>query len=589
MKASREFRRAAAWPLLAIALVLGTASASAQQITGLSETTLPRSGRLLIFGTDFGSQEGSGQVLIDGASAVATTWSDAELHVYVPETAQFGTVVVEVQTPAGSSNPASLEVTPRASEDRIRWRFQFDSPHAGAWSVAGPDGTVYSSDFERLYALTPDGGLEWALNGAGGGWPITFGADGTIYTTEALVAGEPQGIMAINPDGTVRWTFSPPDGFDILAGPGVGPDGNIYATQGGFTGSPLGTFALDPAGNLLWNNRGPTSTTGSLYKILFGSDRFFVSYSSDAGGGPTIRAYDYSGNQLWNSDDLFQAMGSHPELDPSGRLVLQWAAIGTQAWTEDGAIDWIYDPPGSLGNVVPPAVGSDGVVYSGTWLGGDLYAVNPDGTGRWLIENGVSGFLGALEVTPDNQVLVDGGSPGFGNPSFIRGFDTTDGTLLWLQNFHVENGLNEFASFIEPGFTPDSRTAYVTTEFSSSSQSGYLYAIDVSVAGGCAANCLRSSRIDMRGRVSGSATGVGARVRVEDETGAPVPSADIAVIWTLPGGGTQSLSASTDQGGFAKFSARAGGGTYTLTVTDIVKTGWTFDPDNSVLTKSITP
>jgi hypothetical protein len=38
----------------------------------------------------------------------------------------------------------------------------------------------------------------------------------------------------------------------------------------------------------------------------------------------------------------------------------------------------------------------------------------------------------------------------------------------------------------------------------------------------------------------------------------------------------------------ASFSTSDGNGTYTLTVTNIVKTGYTFDPANSVLSKSIT-
>ncbi len=574
---------------IALGLTLLTMAPAAwgQQITSLSDATLARSGRLLIFGTDFGAEQGSGQVMIGGLTAVATTWTDSEIHAYVPEAAQLGSVTVEVQTLAGLSNPMALEVTLRVSEDRIRWRFQLDSPHAGAWSVPGPDGTVYTSDLGHLYALTPDGGLVWALNGAGGGWPIDFGADGTIYAAQALVAGQPQGIMAINPDGSVRWLFSPADGFDILAGPSVGPDGRIYATQGSFFGG-LGTFALDSDGNLLWNTPGPTSTTGGFYDIQFSSDRFFVTYNADASGGPAFRAYDYAGNQLWHSGDLGQATGSKPELDPSGRLILQWAMPGTQAWRPDGSVEWIYDPPGTLGLAVPPAVASDGNIYAGTWLGGDLFSVHPDGTTRWLLEDQISGFLGALAVTPDDRVLVDGGSPGFGNPSFLRGFDTADGTLLWLQSFHVENGLNEFAAFFEPGFTPDSQTAYVTTEFSSSTQSGYLYAIDISAEGSCVESCLRSSRIDLRGRVIGSSARVGSRVAIQDETGAAVSGADVVITWTLPGGGTSVQSGVTDGSGTVRFNVRDSLGAYTLTVTDVVKTGFTFDRDNSVLTRSVT-
>jgi hypothetical protein len=45
---------------------------------------------------------------------------------------------------------------------------------------------------------------------------------------------------------------------------------------------------------------------------------------------------------------------------------------------------------------------------------------------------------------------------------------------------------------------------------------------------------------------------------------------------------------STDSTGIARFSTTGGRGTYTLTVGNITKTGYTFDAANSVLTKSIT-
>jgi len=464
-----------------LAAVLAAGPAEAQQITGLSATTLARSGRLLVYGTGFGAVQGQGQVLIDGLSAVATTWSDTEIHAYVPEEAALATVSVMVERDAGgTSNAELLEVVARQAEGRFLWRFEMDSAHVGPWLARGADGTVYGSDSDRLYALTPGGALKWALAGAGGERPITFGADGTIFVAAEEVPGQPQGVIAVNPNGTVRWSYAFTSGYDLMAGPGVGPDGNIYATSNTNAGGP-GTFALDADGNLLWTNPGPGANFINLHEIDFASDRFYSSYNAQ-GGSAIIVAYDYAGNELWSSSDLGQVTGSAPELDPSERLILARGSTGVQAWTPDAQIDWIYDP-GAMPNVVVPTVGPDGVIYDGTWNGGDLFAINPDGTERWLLENQIDGFLWHLGVAPDNSVLVDGGAPGYGHPSRIRGFATADGALLWEQSFHVENGLNEFANWLEPVFTPDSRTAYVTTEFSGGTQSGYLYAVDVSNEG----------------------------------------------------------------------------------------------------------
>lgn len=470
--------------LVLLALGAGTAfAAGAQtpQITGLSTATLERSGRLLVFGSAFGADQGTSSVAIDGLPAIVTTWSDTEIHAYVPEGAALALDPVEVTTSGGTSNTELLQVSPRTSEGRFRWRFQFDSPYAGTYSAVGPNGTVYASDNRYLYALSQDGALLWVLADVGEGRPITFGAEGTLYTGgNEVVGGDPNGsdVAAVNPDGTLRWRYNLPTGDRwLLVGPGVGPDGNIYAVQNTLNNGN-GAFALDSDGNLLWTQPGPADFSGNNYKLLFTADRFIAPYA-----GNHI-AYDFDGNILWDAGEMGLNQGSLAQLDPSDRLILQWGLIGAQAWSQDAEVQWIADPEGALGNLVPPTPGPDGTIYSGTWAGGDLWAINPDGTTRWLLENEIDGFLMWMKVSPDGAVLIDSGAPDFGQPSFIRGFDTETGALLWVQSFHVENDLNEFAHWIEPAFTADNRTAIVQTRFSSSTQSGWLYAVDISTDGG---------------------------------------------------------------------------------------------------------
>ncbi|MHC4100934.1 MAG: hypothetical protein ACYSW1_08675, partial [Planctomycetota bacterium] len=218
------------------------------EISGLSDTTLPRSGRLLIFGSSFGAAQGSGQVLIDGREAIATKWFDTEIHAFVPEATALGAVPVQVVTADGPSNTMTLDVTLRQPDGRVQWRFQVDDYNWVQFIAVAPDGTIYTSDSARLYALSPDGALLWVHQGAGLGGPISLGADGTIYTGGYLV-------KAINPDGTLQWQFPIQTGLVMLAGPNVGPDGNIYAIQDSdLEGNGYGVFALDPDGNLLFSN-----------------------------------------------------------------------------------------------------------------------------------------------------------------------------------------------------------------------------------------------------------------------------------------------------------------------------------------------
>jgi hypothetical protein len=83
--------------------------------------------------------------------------------------------------------------------------------------------------------------------------------------------------------------------------------------------------------------------------------------------------------------------------------------------------------------------------------------------------------------------------------------------------------------------------------------------------------------------------GVGSMVMILDENGAPVPDAAVSVHWDLPGGGKGDQVGTTNSSGRATFKINGGSGTYTITITDVTLSGYTFDPAGSrILTSSIT-
>ncbi|MHC4082233.1 MAG: outer membrane protein assembly factor BamB family protein [Planctomycetota bacterium] len=446
------------------------------EISGLSDTTLPRSGRLLIFGSSFGAAQGSGQVLIDGREAIATKWFDTEIHAFVPEATALGAVPVQVVTADGPSNTMTLDVTLRQPDGRVQWRFQVDDYNWVQFIAVAPDGTIYTSDSARLYALSPDGALLWVHQGAGLGGPISLGADGTIYTGGYLV-------KAINPDGTLQWQFPIQTGLVMLAGPNVGPDGNIYAIQDSdLEGNGYGVFALDPDGNLLFSNVQFLSTALNGSDILFGEDHFFAGINH-FGGGPSLKAYSYNdGDIVWDQGEMLISGGGWPVLDPTGRIVYRWGQIGMQTIMPDGSVDWISTHPGHPNYLIRPAVDSAGVIYAGDSLGLELWSLNPDGSTRWFQPRDLDNNVGSLGVSPDDSLIVAGGGGEAGIPewlSWARGYDPADGSLVWHVPFGIENGLREFVSSREPKFSADSLTTYVTTQFvGSNNDYGYLYAID---------------------------------------------------------------------------------------------------------------
>jgi len=99
----------------------------------------------------------------------------------------------------------------------------------------------------------------------------------------------------------------------------------------------------------------------------------------------------------------------------------------------------------------------------------------------------------------------------------------------------------------------------------------------------CLTNCLRATVTlsTTEHRVNGDVT-------VEDENGNPVEGATVSVTWELPNAQTRERSGDTDQNGVARFWVPKSPGTYRLTVTNITKADYTFDPDNSILSESIT-
>jgi PKD domain len=99
---------------------------------------------------------------------------------------------------------------------------------------------------------------------------------------------------------------------------------------------------------------------------------------------------------------------------------------------------------------------------------------------------------------------------------------------------------------------------------------------------------LRSTAIDLSAALQGKKVSVTGNVVVKSASGAAMSGAVVSATWAIPGGTKAAQTATTNSTGIAKFSTKADRGTYTLTVTNITKTGYTFDASNSVLTKSIT-
>lgn len=110
---------------------------------------------------------------------------------------------------------------------------------------------------------------------------------------------------------------------------------------------------------------------------------------------------------------------------------------------------------------------------------------------------------------------------------------------------------------------------------------------EISVNVARAGNSLKVSSLTLSSSASGNKFAVTARARVIDAANRAVSGARVNVSWTKPMGVTTTQNATTDSSGVATFNTSGGQGTYRIRVTNVSKTGYTFDTARSVLSNSL--
>lgn len=460
--------------------------APSPRIKSISALTLARAGRLRIFGANFGAIEPTSQVLIDGAPAPVSRWSDTLVVAYVPESARIATVPVQVVTSTASSNNLlldvkanNLDVTAPQANGSIKWRFEVDGDYMAFRPKLGPDGTIYFQDDNgHLYALRSDGSVKWIFQGGYPYGPVAVGADNTTY----IASGNT--IQAISPAGTLVWQFTDPNSQGVIGGPAVGPDGKVYAVMD-LLG--LGAIALSPVdGHLVWSNPGNPRLAeyGSIgLEIVFGPaspgaqpDQFYFTcdnYTISAQGH--LYAFSLNGNQRWATSLGGISQPPQVAVAPNGTISLGVAAYDPS----NGSVRWsAYSALGSRSDL-PTDIGPDGTVYVAAEYQSALAALNgQNGAVLWRVA-GVGNRVGPV-VSPLNDLVVVGGQDNYGLSGFFKAF-STGGQFLWQIDLPGEPYPGIFESpFARGRFSPDGTTVYMGTTISGEPPDNshcYLYAL----------------------------------------------------------------------------------------------------------------
>ncbi len=312
-----------------------------------------------------------------------------------------------------------------------KWRFDTNGRCTGS-PVIDEQGVIYIAGFDGFFAVYPNGTMKWHIwprelvvsasalddNGVlyfGGIWgenfhaiysengtekwryPIgytwaspTVGFDGIIYAP----ATDNWNVIAFYPNGTVKWSYHANE--RVYSSPAIADDGTIYCTS---YGSYL--YALYPEnGTVKWqyHTGGPVRTSpciaddGTIYVVSVNG---------------VLHALYPNGTLKWQQTSIDG--GTSPTIGQDGTIYCGYHRL--YAINPDGSVKWVFNP-GEDRSIKEgtPCNSVDGTIYFGTYIGdyygGELIAMNPDGTELWRIYLATDWIMSAPAIGSDGTVYV---------------------------------------------------------------------------------------------------------------------------------------------------------------------------------------
>jgi len=252
----------------------------------------------------------------------------------------------------------------------VNWEWITSAP------ALGEDGTLYVGSWDHyLYAFNSTSGvLKWKFNAKGtiATSSPAISDDGTIYFGTMWDDATGHRIWAVNPNGTEKWQYK--TGNDITSSPAIGDDGTIYI---GSMDSYL--YAMNPNGTLKWRFK-----TGDYVKAppsIAEDGTVYIGSFDDY----LYALYPNNGTMKWKCK-VGVGTETNPSIAEDGTIYVG----GDKLWAiyPNGTKRWTFDlGEGRHIHKSCPAISSEGTIYVGTNInsvdGGDIIAVNPDGTEKW--------------------------------------------------------------------------------------------------------------------------------------------------------------------------------------------------------------
>jgi len=330
-----------------------------------------------------------------------------------------------------------------------KWRFYSEARVEGG-PIIDNDGIIYFGDYYgNFYALYPNGDLKWkySTNGFITSTPA-IADDGTIY-----IGSWYDYLHAINTDGTEKWTYYV--GSTVTSSPAIAEDGTIYF--GTMSTGRSRIWAINPNGTKKWDYKVDGAITSDP---AIGDDGTIYIGSQDS----YLYAMYPNGTLRWRFKTERRIMG-HPSIADDGTIYLGAYDSYLYALYPNGTMKWKFLMYSSISG--SPSIGTDGTIYA---CSSNLYAINPNGTLIWEFDFGPNRWVGGScpVISADGTIFVGVRySDGVGGELIAV---NSDGTERWRSERLCNRWIDSSPCIGADG------TVYIGSSTFKSNYIGYLHA-----------------------------------------------------------------------------------------------------------------
>jgi outer membrane protein assembly factor BamB len=296
------------------------------------------------------------------------------------------------------------------------WKLQLDWRSLSSPAV-DTSGVIYVATGQgRLDAVNPDGTVRWTYRGVSEMCASpAIAPDGTVY-----IGSRDRKLHAVNAKGKQKWIFK--TGGWVDSSVAIGEDGTVY-----FGSWDKKFYALAPDGSQKWNfvTGGPVVSSPAI-----DADATIYVGSHDQ----KLYAFNPNGSKRWDFPTA-GAILSSPAIDRSGTILITSVDGRLYAINPDGTKRWELRTGGITG--ASPAIGSDGAIQLG--VNNNHCRITPEGKMQWQRGMDPRGHMPFdwLESTP--AVLADGTILTTGKDLLIIALKP-DGDWTW--NFSLAGGIH---------------------------------------------------------------------------------------------------------------------------------------------------